>query len=83
MNHDTDLIGCEVRAVWEDSHYVPGWHTAEPATQPVRCVSLGRLVYAGPEAVTIAGHWTEEGEPQRCGEMTIPRKALVSLRALQ
>lgn len=44
--------------------------------------SAGLLVHASDEVVVIAEHWTDEDERQRCGEMTIPASALVSVRVL-
>lgn len=82
MKVNLELVGQVVLAEWLDSHQWPGWHTGEPATLAVRCFSAGLLIHASDEAVVIAGHWTDEEERQRCGEMTIPASALVSVRAL-
>lgn len=76
------LVGQIVLAEWLDSHHVAGWHRDEPARLPLTCLSAGKLMFADELAITIAGHWTEESEPQRSGEMTIPASALVSVRAL-
>ncbi len=78
-----ELVGRVVLAEWLDSHHIAGWTLDAPATEPLVCLSAGRLTHVGEEAVTIAGHWSAEPCPQRNGEMTIPRRALVSLRALQ
>ena len=67
---------------WLDSHQKAGWHTEEPEREGLRCGSVGWLVYEGSEAVTVAAHMTWEEEPQRSGEMTIPRCAVVSIRDL-
>ncbi len=83
MTDHADLVGRVVLAEWLDSHQVAGWHSTDPATDALTCRSAGLLVHAGTHAVTIAGHWTEEDQRQRSGEMTIPTSALVSLRALE
>jgi hypothetical protein len=62
---------------WYDSHYISGWHREVPNTEPLLCRSVGWIVYDGEEAVTIAAHITEEDDPQRSGEMTIPTRAIV------
>mgnify|MGYP001619283682 FL=1 len=67
---------------WLDSHYVAGWHTEEPQTEPLLCRSAGWLVHDGEKAKTIAAHITEEDVPQRCGEMTIPVSAIVTMKVL-
>lgn len=78
------LIGQIVLAEWLDSSRSDGWTREAPETaDDLRCFSAGRLVAAESGAVTIAGHWTDEVHPQRSGAMTIPSRALISLRALQ
>lgn len=68
---------------WLDSHHVAGWHTEEPATEPLHVQSVGWLIYDGEKAKTIAPHMTDETPPQRCGEMTIPSCAVLSVRVLK
>jgi hypothetical protein len=68
---------------WLDSHYVPGWHTDEPSTSPLLCRSVGWLVHDGDEAKTIAAHITNEEDPQRCGDMTIPAEAITSIEVIR
>ncbi|PSD33789.1 hypothetical protein C7E17_00175 [Stenotrophomonas maltophilia] len=78
------LVGQIVLAEWLDSSRSDGWTRETPETaDDLRCFSAGRLISAASGAVTIAGHWTNEANPQRSGEMTIPSRALVSLRALR
>lgn len=77
------LLGKVVLAEWLDSHHQSGWARGEPPTEPVTCMSAGLLTSANGRVVTIAGHWTQEEDCQRNGEMTIPTSALVSLRALE
>ncbi len=68
---------------WVDSHSAPAWHTESPATEPVLCRSVGWLVHDGKEAKTIAPHMTDESTPQRCGEMTIPARAVLRVEVLR
>ena len=68
---------------WLDSHYVAGWHTDGPAEEPTICRSVGWLIYDGDKVKTIASHITDEALPQRCGEMTIPTAAIVSMKTLR
>lgn len=76
--------GTLVYAEWLDSSRSDGWTREEPEDVAVlRCFSAGRLIKTTKETVTIAGHWTEEKDVQRAGSMTIPRKALLSMRALK
>lgn len=78
------LVGQTVLAEWLDSSRSDGWTRERPETaDDLRCFSAGRLICVDSGTVTIAGHWTDEANPQRSGSMTIPRRALVSLRALQ
>ncbi len=63
---------------WLDSHYVEGWHTNEPKRTALVWRSVGWIVYEGTEATTIASHVTQEEDPQRNGEMTIPAVAIVN-----
>jgi hypothetical protein len=67
---------------WLDSHRSEGWHTGDPATEPVTCRSVGWLIHDGKAAKTIAAHMTDEDEPQRCGEMTIPACSIRKVRTL-
>lgn len=68
---------------WSDSHYHAGWHTDDPATEPVYCRSVGWLIHDGKKAKTIAAHVTDEGVPQRCGEMTIPACCIRKIKTIQ
>ncbi len=78
------LVGQVVLAEWLDSSRSDGWTREKPETAAdLRCFSAGRLIGADSQVVTIAGHWTDEANPQRAGSMTIPSRALVSLRALK
>lgn len=77
------LVGKVVLAEWLDSSRSDGWTRSQPETaDDLRCFSAGRLIECTTGSVTIAGHWTAEDSPQRAGSMTIPTRALLSLRAL-
>ena len=77
------LVGKIVLAEWVDSTMPHGWNQGEPKSEALRCKSAGLLMVANRDVVTIAGSWGPEDDPQRAGEITIPAKALVSLRELK
>ncbi|ASE52237.1 MULTISPECIES: hypothetical protein [Stenotrophomonas maltophilia group] len=83
LNGHQALVGRVVLADWVDSHRADGWHHGDVDASPLACRSAGLLVAASAEAVVVAGSWSREKEPQRCGAMTIPTKALIALRALE
>ena len=83
MRVSPKLIGKVVMAEWVDSTMPHGWTKDEPETVALRCKSAGLLMVANADVVTIAGSWGAEESPQRAGEITIPAKALLSLRALK
>lgn len=68
---------------WLDSHRTEGWHDDDPSENPLTCRSVGWLVYDGKDAKTVAPHMTDEEVPQRCGEMTIPSRAVLKIRTLR
>ena len=64
---------------WLDSHYRAGW-TSEPVDAlPLKCLSAGWLVEDGETAKVLSSHITSEDRPQRCGDMTIPTAAIISM----
>jgi hypothetical protein len=67
---------------WFDSHYRPGWDRGEVVSKQTICCSIGWVVAETDELIIIAGHVTDEDEPQRCGEMTIPKSAIESTQWL-
>jgi hypothetical protein len=67
---------------WLDSHYRPGWTTESAAESAVTCYSVGWLIRDGKESLTLAASITDESCPQRCGEMTIPRVAVIRIDKL-
>ncbi len=67
---------------WLASHIAPRRSTDEPSTEPVVCRSVGWLVHDGKRAKTISPHMTDEAEPQRAGEMTIPSGAVIRVKRI-
>ena len=72
-----------VRIRWVDADYISGWHNTEPKHKPVVCQSVGWLIYDGDEAKVIAGHITEEDDPQRNGEMVIPPCSIIEMEIIK
>ena len=75
-------LGIELRLVaieWVDSHYRAGWTTEPAETLPLKCLSVGWLVEDGESAKVLSAHITSEDRPQRCGDMTIPTAAIISM----
>lgn len=70
---------------WEDSHYKPGWtrDLNEGQLTPVLCKSVGWLLHDGKKAKVLANHLSDEETPQTCGSMTIPTRAIVTIRKLK
>ena len=67
---------------WIDSHHRPGWTTRSPVKCPVTCYSVGWLVHDGKKAKVLCSNLTDEESPQRCGDMTIPATAIISIEKL-
>ena len=67
---------------WEDSHHRPGWTTETPAPEPLICKSVGWLVGSTKDAKVIAANMTQEDNPQRCGDMTIPKRCIRRIKKL-
>lgn len=68
---------------WEDSHYRPGWTTDKPEAEPLVCRSVGWLVAETKAAKMLAANVTNEANPQRCGDMTIPQRCIRSVKTLK
>lgn len=67
---------------WVDSHYRPGWSTEESSDQPVTIESIGWLIGESKDAKTLAPNISNEECPQRCGDMTIPSRAVLEMKFL-
>ena len=70
---------------WEDSHYKPGWtrEVGEGQKTAVHCTSVGWLIHDDSRAKVITAHISDEDDPQRCGDMTIPTRAIIKMRRLK
>lgn len=68
---------------WEDSHHRAGWTTDAPEAVPLVVHSMGWLVANTKEAVVICANMSQESEPQRCGDMTIPRRCIIRIRDIE
>jgi|GEM_PF-3065853 len=81
---DVNLLGRVVSVQWVDSSREEGWTRQAPETlKDLRCQSVGRVFAFEEGVLTLAGHWTLEENPQRCGGMAIPAKAISTLRVLE
>jgi hypothetical protein len=67
---------------WVDSQQSVGWTRDEPAPKPMKCRSVGWLVYDGKEMKTVAATMSEEESPQRTLEMTIPTCSITKIKPL-
>jgi len=67
---------------WLDSHYRAGWTTDAPDAKPLKCVSVGWIGRKTKRGIVLAPHITCEDKPQRAGEMTIPRAAIVRIKRI-
>ncbi len=69
---------------WLDAHSGRGWQTASQiadAAEPLYCRSVGWLVAETADCVVLVPHMSgeQDGEPYLtgCGDLTIPKKAIV------
>jgi hypothetical protein len=69
-----------VAVEWVDSHCRSGWCRGEVEAHQLRCQSLGWVVAETRDVLVLAANITDEDEPQRCGEMTIPKTAILNLK---
>ena len=75
-------LGSVVWVVWEDSHQRGGWTVDDPQCHPLKCKSVGFLVSENADAVTLSANISIEDNQQRCGDMTIPRRAILKMKRL-
>lgn len=83
MKHVAITKGSLVLVEWHDSHIMPTWTRDAPETTATKCRTVGWLVHDGAHAKTLAASMTEEDDPQRCCQMTIPAEAIVKMRVLK
>jgi hypothetical protein len=70
-----DLVFVE----WLDSRRGEGWvRLAEMESSVTRCKSVGWIVARDSDSVTLASHMGENPD-QCCGDITIPKKAILTL----
>ena len=67
---------------WTDSHYRPGWDNGDVVADASVCNSLSWLVCKTKHVIVITSHITDENDPQRCGQMTIPKKSIILMHYL-
>ena len=74
---------------WVDSFGCsPSWQRIDglEAVKPMRCQSVGWLLYQDEQCLVVVPHLStdqhESIEPQGCGDMTIPRRAILSITSL-
>jgi hypothetical protein len=73
---------------WVDSFGVSSsWGTLEPEhCKPIYCESIGYVVFENDEIVTVAPHRTlphpSQPDMHYCGDMTIPKVAVVERKVL-
>lgn len=77
------LKGKLVLVQWVDSNHTTDWSFDKPSNKPTKCRSVGVLLCEDSRAITVASHISVERKPQRCGMMTIPRKAVTKVTALK
>lgn len=85
MKEKTNFAACTFPLVfieWVDSHYRAGWTADEAEDAPLVCRSVGWLVKDGEDAKVLSAHISTEESPQRCGDMTIPSRAILQIRKI-
>jgi len=77
------LVGLRLLYVeWVDSHYRPGWTTDDASSEPLKCVSVGWLIKEDAEGMTLSSNLSVEENKQRCGDITIPTRAILRTKRL-
>ena len=71
-----------VLVTWVDSARSMEWTPYAPCLKPTVCKSVGWVVAETEEVLVLAPHITIEDEPQRCGDMTIPKCAIKKTQTL-
>lgn len=70
---------------WLDSRRGEGWTRLEDLELDnaiIKCKSVGWVLAQDRSSLTLAGH-IGENPAQCCGDMTIPRKAILKIRTLK
>lgn len=66
---------------WLDSNIASGW-SREVCNQPAKCVSVGWMIAKSKTAITLTANKTKSTTPQKCGDITIPRCSITSIKSL-
>jgi len=72
--------------VWNDAVADTGWKEGKDAIHPMRCTSIGYVVFADRKCVILAGTWgvsTETKKMEHNNRMTIPKGFIVSRRRVK
>lgn len=73
---------------WIDSYgAAANWQSIENySPSPMRCQSVGWIVSKNKDSIAVVPHLSEKGHPdvpqQGCGDMTIPKSAIVRIQTL-
>jgi hypothetical protein len=71
---------------WVDSGEGRGWTPIEDIVrEPMVCRSVGWLIHETEKGITVAAHYGSEEDgrsPQVCGDMLIPKVAVLSVKDL-
>lgn len=68
---------------WMDSRRGEGWvRLDELAGTVMKCQSVGWVISQDKESLTLAGHLGKDPD-QCCGDLTIPQRAINSIRKLK
>jgi hypothetical protein len=84
---ESDYLGLRLVLVeWEDSQGVgQSWEFLDANEPPevLKCKSVGWLLYESKERITVLPHIAQTPRGQGCGDMTIPRSAILSCKTLE
>lgn len=76
-------VGDLVCVTWLDSHHRSGWSDDPPQTEPWVVRSVGWIVADTLETIVLEANVIRKGSPQRCGEMTIPKRSITVTQILE
>lgn len=85
MNSPAANVGKIVRVQWVDSARSPDWTYGEPVDLSKRThESVGWLSHADAYQINVRPHRCidQDGDEQHCGDMTIPRAAVLSVQVI-
>lgn len=82
----TPKLGQIVVVTWEDSSRQIEWGYQRPPERAQVHKSIGWLVQLNPSVLTLRPNRVEldrDGDEQHCGDMTIPRRAVVAIEVIR